>query len=289
MKIAILGTGLMGTALAEAMINAGNETIVFNRTALKTEPLVTLGAKAAATASEAIMAADASIIVLTDGASVEKLLSDEATRAALQGKKLLNASTINPDEIIKLAGDVSKYGGELAEMSIMVGSDELCNKQGQFLIGCKADEESFWKEILHCAGNSIHRVGEVGAASKAETPMLLGSMFTSVSVAYAAAMAIKLNIPHEIIAQQIALLSSGAEYLLPNMFARNYDQIMASTNNFIAVSTTAINSAKSLGMPTEILESIRGLYANAAQIGYGEKDGSSIVEVLLGSKHETVK
>ena len=72
MKIAILGTGLMGTALAEAMINAGNETIVFNRTALKTEPLVTLGAKAAATASEAIMAADASIIVLTDGASVEK-------------------------------------------------------------------------------------------------------------------------------------------------------------------------------------------------------------------------
>lgn len=119
--------------------------------------------------------------------------------------------------------------------------------------------------------------------------MLLGSMFTSVSVAYAAAMAIKLNIPQEVIAQQLALFSSGAEYMLPNMFARNYDQIMASTNSFMAVSTTAINSAKSLGMPTGILENIRELYAAAAQIGYGEQDSFSIIEVLLESKHEMVK
>ena len=87
MKIAILGTGIIGSGLTKGLIKAGHETIVYNRTASKTELLVQLGAKAVATAAEAIAQADASIIVLTDGAAIENLLQDEATKAALNGKK----------------------------------------------------------------------------------------------------------------------------------------------------------------------------------------------------------
>ena len=103
MKIAILGTGLMGTALAEAMLSAGHEIIVYNRTTAKTASLVALGATATQTPADAIIAADAIIIVLPDARSVRELLFSDETRMALKGKKLLNASTTKPDEIIEIA------------------------------------------------------------------------------------------------------------------------------------------------------------------------------------------
>lgn len=54
MKIAILGTGLMGSALAKAMLKTGKEIIVYNRTTIKMNSLVDLGAICASSASEAI-------------------------------------------------------------------------------------------------------------------------------------------------------------------------------------------------------------------------------------------
>jgi len=281
MKIAILGTGLMGAGLAEGFIKAGHETIVYNRTITKTESLVALGAKAVGTPVEAIEAADAAILVLSDGAGVRNVLLDDATKSALKGKKILNASTTTPEEIEEIAQEVARQGGELAEMSILVGAEQLRSKQGQFIIACNEESEAFWTGILRNIGENIFYVGKIGNASKAESPMLFGSMFISATVAYAAAVALKLNIPQEIAAQQIAMFAPGAEYLLPNMFARNYDQVMASVDSFKTVSNTAISSAKSLGVPTKVLEDILAIFTSASERGFGTKDGSSILEVLL--------
>ena len=284
MKIAILGTGLMGSGLAEGLMNAGHETIVYNRTAAKTELLVSLGAQAVATPAEAIASADATILVLADGKAVRETLLNDSTRNSLKDKRLLNASTTNPDEIIEIASEVAKHGGNLAEMSILVGADQLRSKQGQYLLGCSAAVESFWIEILSSVGKSVHRVGEIGDASKAETPMLFGSMFISMAVAYSVAVALKLNIPQEITAQQLAMFAPGAEYMLPNMFARDYSQCMASVDSFKDVSNTAISTAKSLGIPTKLLEDVLEFFETAAQRGFSNQDGSSILEILLDPK-----
>ncbi|WP_319403788.1 NAD(P)-binding domain-containing protein [uncultured Anaeromusa sp.] len=281
MKISILGTGLMGAALGEGLMQAGYEITAYNRTASKTEALVALGAKAVATPAEAIEIADAVILVVADESGVRDLLLNDAIRPFLSGKKILNASTTNPEEIVKIAREVEEAGGSLAEMSIMIGAEELRDRKGQFLLGCKASDEVFWKEILLSIGDSTHRVGEMGDASKAEAPMLLSSMFLSVATAYAAAFVTKLNVPKEISERGIQMAIPGSEYILPNMFARDYSQCMASVDAFTSVSNTAINSAKSLGVPTKILEDMLALYAAAAKRGFGEQDGSAIMEVLL--------
>ncbi len=281
MKISILGTGLMGSALGEGLMKAGYEIIAYNRTASKTEALVALGAKSVATPAEAIETADAVILVVADESGVRDLLLNDAIRPLLSGKKILNASTTNPEEIVKITREVEEAGGSLAEMSIMIGAEELRDKKSQFLLGCKASDEVFWEEILGSIGESTHRVGEVGDASKAEAPMLLSSMFLSVAAAYAAAFVTKLNVPKEISEHMIQTAIPGSEYLLPNLFARDYSQCMASVDAFTSVSNTAIGSAKSLGVPTKILEDMLGLYAAAAKRGFGEQDGSAILEVLL--------
>jgi 3-hydroxyisobutyrate dehydrogenase-like beta-hydroxyacid dehydrogenase len=40
MKVAVLGLGLMGSAVAEGMLNVGHEVVVYNRTMAKTKGLV---------------------------------------------------------------------------------------------------------------------------------------------------------------------------------------------------------------------------------------------------------
>lgn len=144
MKVSILGTGLMGTALAEALLKSGHEVIVYNRTISRTVPLLAMGATLAQTPAEAISTADVSIIVLPDAGSVRELLLREEVRSVLQGKRLLNASTTKPDDIIEMAKLVAEEGGKLAEVSIMIGADELRDSKGQFILGCDSSDESFF-------------------------------------------------------------------------------------------------------------------------------------------------
>ena len=52
--VAVLGTGLLGAAMAENLLKKGNVVRVWNRSADKLAPLVAMGAVAAATPAEAL-------------------------------------------------------------------------------------------------------------------------------------------------------------------------------------------------------------------------------------------
>ena len=70
LKVAVLGTGIMGAAMARNLLRAGHEVCVWNRDAAKTEPLVAEGARHAATPAEAVEAADVVLTMLYDAAAV---------------------------------------------------------------------------------------------------------------------------------------------------------------------------------------------------------------------------
>jgi 3-hydroxyisobutyrate dehydrogenase-like beta-hydroxyacid dehydrogenase len=76
MKVAVLGLGLMGSAVAEGMLNVGHEVIVYNRTMAKTKGLVEKGAVAVQTAAEAIRMADAAISTAEQLSMSTRLLED---------------------------------------------------------------------------------------------------------------------------------------------------------------------------------------------------------------------
>ncbi|MEG0992796.1 MAG: NAD(P)-binding domain-containing protein [Bacteroidales bacterium] len=283
MKIAILGTGTMGSGMAQGMLNAGQEVVVYNRTKEKTAALVELGAKVVDTPEQAIEMSDAAIVVLADGAALRNVILDEKVKSVLNGKRILNASTTNYKEIEEIANEVALNGGSLAEISILCGSEQLITQNGSFLLGCKKEEEEWWKALLQNVGSDIFYVGNIANASKAESPMLFGSVFMNLLVAYSGAVAIKLNIPQQIISQQVAMMVPGAEYFIPSILARDFDQVMASVDSFKVVAETAITTLKSLEIPTKILEDALSIYNQAAIDGLGEKDGTSIVQVLLNA------
>lgn len=281
MKIAIIGTGLMGSSMAEGLLKAGHEVIVYNRTASKTEPLVALGALAVSIPAEAIKAADASIFVLTSGASVREVLLNDATLATLKGKKLLNTSTTTSEEILEFSKKVKEHGGSLAEASILVGPEELRTGHANFSLACDANDETFWVEVLSTIGPTQKRIGEVGVASKLTTAIQFVWSLNMVSSSYAAAALLKLNIPKEAGIHALSGIIPDAEHTLPKLLDRNYDVILAKIDDFKYSMDEVIRTANSLNIPSEIFNNIRDLFVEASSRGLGTRDMTAILEVLL--------
>ncbi len=74
MDVAFIGLGNMGSAMACNLIKAGHNLTVYNRMRTRAEPLQRLGARIAATPSDAARAAEILITMLADDHAVEEVL-----------------------------------------------------------------------------------------------------------------------------------------------------------------------------------------------------------------------
>ena len=86
LAIAVLGTGRMGSALARALLGAGHEVTVWNRTPAKTGPLAALGAVVAHSVAKAVAAGAVVIVNVSDYDATTALLREASVARALDGK-----------------------------------------------------------------------------------------------------------------------------------------------------------------------------------------------------------
>ena len=282
MKISILGTGAMGTAMGEAIINAGHELIVYNRTIDKTKILAEKGAKVVLTPTEAIKEADISIIVMIDGKAVKNTIDDKNVLSVIKDKKIINASTSNVEDALQINEIIEKNGGQFVELSMQAVPDTLRTGSATFKIGCKSEEEAYWIETLSSFSGEVVRVGEIGDVSKIEFMNLLGGTFSIIKAAYIVAIAEKYKILPEVYTPMITMADSMSDYYLNNMIAHNYDNnTFGNVKGHIELINSIINGVSAQGISTKIFEDFLDLYKKAMEMGYSEKDGSSILEVIL--------
>ena len=117
-RVSVIGLGLMGSALAEALLNAGHEVTVWNRTAAKAEPLTAKGARAAASAAEALAASGVTIVCLTNHAATMEALNGVT---APDGRTLglrRSLGLLTPKGLAQEATDVPVLRRLLAEVLI---------------------------------------------------------------------------------------------------------------------------------------------------------------------------
>ena len=139
MKIAFIGTGLMGYPMAKNLINKKINLKVFSRTLEKAKPLEKLGAIIANSLGEAVKEADIVITMLTDDDAVEKVLGNQEFLNNLKNPStVIDMSSIKPKialqygQLLKdrnihfLDAPVSggTIGAEEGSLAIMVGGDQ---------------------------------------------------------------------------------------------------------------------------------------------------------------------
>ena len=98
MQIGFIGTGVMGNAISQNLIKAGHSLTVYNRTKAKTDNLVALGAKWAASPKEVKTRSDLVFTMVGMPSDVENVyFGDDGVFAGLTaGKIAVDLTTSKP-------------------------------------------------------------------------------------------------------------------------------------------------------------------------------------------------
>lgn len=166
--VAIVGLGRMGGAMARSLSRAGLPLVLYNRTRERAEALAAeLGARVASSPAEAASVADVAITMLADDAAVRSVFAgpDGLVRGARPGAVLVDMSTVMPDTVRSLAGEVAAAGAGLldAPVSGSVGLAEA-GKLTLMVGGEAADLERARPALEPLAGAIVH-LGPLGSGA----------------------------------------------------------------------------------------------------------------------------
>lgn len=188
-KIAFLGLGSMGAAMAANLLKAGFPLTVYNRTAAKAEPLRQQGATVAATPAEAAREAAIVFTMVTDDKALEALTTgpDGVLTTLPKGAIHASCSTVAPDTNRRLA-EAHRAHGSFLVASPVFGKPDVA-AAGKLWVGSSgatAEVRQRLKPAQDAIGQGTYDFGDdPGAASVAKLcgNFLLGTMIEGMAEA----------------------------------------------------------------------------------------------------------
>ncbi|GAC1322591.1 MAG: NAD(P)-dependent oxidoreductase [Collimonas sp.] len=151
-NIAFLGTGLLGSAFAEAASKRGDSVTAWNRSQDKVMALAQFGVKAASTPAEAVRSASRVHIVLKDDAVVEEVIA--AARSGLSPDAvLIDHTTTLPTLTAERAERLRAAGVKYLHCPVFMGPAAARGAQGSMMVaGPKALFESVQADLAKMTG-----------------------------------------------------------------------------------------------------------------------------------------
>lgn len=168
LKVAVLGTGLMGFRMAKHLLSAGFETAVWNRSREKADPLAAFGARVAADAADAVAGADVIISMLSDGAAVHAVATAPGMRAALsRGAIWIDMSSTKPQEARELSASLADTGVDLLDAPVSGGTRGAETASLAIMAGGASEVFDRARPVLQAMGHPV-LVGPTGAGQLAK-------------------------------------------------------------------------------------------------------------------------
>ncbi len=284
MKLAVIGIGNIGRALTFALVSAGHEVTVFNRTQAKADALREAGARVSSTAAEAIDASEGIILTLLDGASTRQVLESAEVCSAVRGKPIINAAAMDPDDSISLSTLVAAHGGRYSDMAVGAYPRLVEQRTAEYVLSCHPDDVALWRGVFQAIGSAVYEVGAVGNAQKVLNAMGLTYIYQTIAIGSAVAAFERLGLPVEM-AQTILSTSptlgiANAHYLVPEMASRRYGSDQWSVDNMVAVCDEMITFSTKIGIDPCAIRGVREMYAKTSRLGFGSKDITALYEAL---------
>lgn len=173
-KIAVIGTGRMGTALAQTLLEHQHDVYVWNRTPARAQPLVERGAHLARSVRDAVSTADVVVSILSDYATSDSFLHAPDVAAALRGKVLVQLASCSPSEARVAASWAHEHRVRYLDGAIMSTPDFIGRPDSTILY---AGERALFDEhhaLLSClAGTTAYAGSDPGSAAALDGSILV--------------------------------------------------------------------------------------------------------------------
>ena len=278
MRVTVLGTGIMGTALTRTLIRDGHTVTAWNRTAERAEPLREDGAQVVTPLDEAVKDADAVIVALFDADAVCEVL--ERAMPAAPDTVWLQGSTIGLAGTRRVEVLARRHDAALLEM-MMLGTKAPA-EQGKLTLLVSGDEslDARVAPVFEAISAKVVRVGPaIGQATalKLVTNAWVGSI--TAAAGQSIALAQGLGLEPELFLQAIDATPVDSPYAHVKgkaMIARDFPASFP-VGGVVKDLGVMIEAAEEVGMRTDLLTTVRSLFQRASDHGHKDDDMAAVV------------
>jgi 3-hydroxyisobutyrate dehydrogenase len=165
-KVAVLGTGIMGYAMARNLLSDGMEVRAWNRSRAKAEPLAEDGAEVADSPADAARGADFLLTMLSDTDAIEEAVGGDVLSGLAEGGVWLQMSTVGEEGNARLSEMARESGVPYVDAPVL-GTKQPA-EQGQLVVLASGPEEVRERSepIFDAVGSKTVWIGEAGAGSR---------------------------------------------------------------------------------------------------------------------------
>lgn len=280
MKIAFLGLGIMGGAMAANLAKAGHDVSVWNRTEGKTVE----GAKPAATPAEAARGAEVVWMCVSDTAAVEQVLFGEngVEQVLVPGMIVADSSTISPAATRRFAERVRAKGADYVDAPVTGSKIGAAEGKLVFIVGGEEKILARLEPLLAVMGKAVIHMGENGMGQTAKIGMNLMIALMYEGFAEALVLTSKLGLKPELLLQLVekSMVRSGvsdykAPFVLKRDFSANFPLRLMHKDIKLMLDAAQESRVKLPG-----LETVEEVYDVAEEEGMAELDYAATLELL---------
>ena len=168
MKIAFLGTGLMGGPMVKNLASAGYEITAWNRTSSKAEFLLQFGVDVKGLAADAVKNADVVVSMLSNGDASAQMQSDKDLQISLSSNATwIEMGSIKPDESRLHSKKLAELGVNYLDAPVSGGTKGAENGTLAIMVGGQRSVFKKVKNVFAPMGRAVF-VGPTGSGQLAK-------------------------------------------------------------------------------------------------------------------------
>ncbi|MER6539118.1 NAD(P)-dependent oxidoreductase [Streptomyces sp900105755] len=162
--VAVLGLGTMGSGLAARLLDRGMRVRVWNRTPERAKPLAEAGAFVAAHPADAVAGTSAAVCVVADGEALGSVLRgpDGVLSKGSYPGVLVCASTVSPEEVVQIAGDIPS----VVDVGMLGNRDHARDGELRLFVGGEEQAFDACRPLLEALGKEVVHLGALGSGMR---------------------------------------------------------------------------------------------------------------------------
>ena len=275
MRVAVIGTGIMGAGIAGSLAREGHEVVVWNRTTARAEAVAGDGVTVAASVAEAVSGCDAVVTVLFDTDAV-LAVSGEIVGALGPDAVWIQTSTVGLDGARRIA---EAAGGQIVDAPVL-GTKKPA-QDGTLVVLASGPSGLLEKArpVFDAIGSRTVVAGDVvgqASALKLATNSWVGLI--TAGAAQSLALGQALGLDPGLVLEAI----KGGPADSPYLQLKGAAMIEGSWTTSFAVDGVVkdlglmIDAAEGADFPSDLLRSVRGLFEAASAGGHGADDMAAV-------------
>jgi 3-hydroxyisobutyrate dehydrogenase-like beta-hydroxyacid dehydrogenase len=283
-SVGFIGLGIMGQPMALNLVKAGFKVTAYNRTPSKAEALKAAGAAVAASPAEAARGADYVVIIVSDSAAVEEVVTGKngVIETIRPGAIVIDSSTISPMVSRRLACLLagkgakmldapvtgSKHGAEKGELTFMIGGEKETFEQAMPVL------KVLGKKHIYCGQHGL------GLSAKLAMNSILATMIAIFAEGFV--LAAKAGVPPATMLEimQSSLARNGiVDFKAPFVFKGDFTPYFPLKLMHKDLEL-AMETAYAQNVPLPTTAAVKEVYGVAKAQGKGDLDYAAVITYL---------